>query len=89
LLAQNVPNVLANPVIELRDVNGTPLLANDNWEDDPVQAAQIIALGLAPSNSLEAALIITLPPGHYTGLLSGLGSTTGNGLVEIYDIGPP
>jgi hypothetical protein len=89
LLAQNVPNVLANPVLELRDGTGTPLLANDNWEDDPVQAADIIALGLAPSNSLEAALIITLPPGRYTGLLSGLGSSTGNGLVEIYDLGPP
>jgi hypothetical protein len=89
LAAQNVPNLLADPVLELRDANGgTPLLANNDWQDDPVQAAQIIALGLAPSNNLEAALIMTLPPGPYTALLSGLNNTTGNGLVEIYDVGP-
>jgi len=30
---------------------------------------------------------VTLPPGLYTAILAGLGNTTGNGLVEIYDRG--
>jgi hypothetical protein len=88
LAASNISQLLADPVLELRNVHGVLLLANDNWQDSPVQAAQITALGLAPSNNLEAALIMTLPPGLYTALLAGRGNTTGNGLIEIYDVGP-
>jgi hypothetical protein len=42
--------------------------------------------GLAPSNSVESALVATLPPGRYTALLAGLSNTTGIGLIEVYDI---
>src|SRR4029450_5442863 len=30
--------VLANPTLELRDENGTLLLANDDWQENPAQA---------------------------------------------------
>lgn len=77
--------VLANPTLELRDENGTLLVANDDWQDNPVQAAAITATGLAPGNSLESAIAALLPPGFYTVLLSGLNEGTGIGLVEIYN----
>ena len=80
--------VLANPVLELRDSNGTLLISDDNWQDDPVQAAEITAAGLAPTNPSEAAIAATLSPGLYTALLSGANSGTGIGVVEIYDRGP-
>jgi hypothetical protein len=80
--------VLANPTLELRDENGTLLFANDDWQDNPVQAAEITASGLAPTNALESAIAASLPPGFYTVLLSGLNDLTGIGLVEIYDRGP-
>jgi hypothetical protein len=80
--------VLANPTLELRDENGTLLLANDDWQDNQVQAAEITAAGLAPSNALESAITASLPPGFYTVLLAGLNDVTGIGLVEIYDRGP-
>ena len=35
---------------------------------------------------IESALIATLDPGSYTGILSGVGGTTGVGLVEVYDL---
>jgi len=89
LTAAGVPNVLSNPTLELRDTNGTLLIANDDWQDDPIQEAEIIAAGLAPSNSLEAAIAATLPPGLYTALLAGLNNGTGVGLVEVYDRGAP
>jgi uncharacterized repeat protein (TIGR01451 family) len=60
-------------------------------------SAQIIATGLdpcqpnpgqstAPPNcAQESAVLITLAPGTYTVILSGVGSGTGVGLVEVFD----
>jgi hypothetical protein len=87
LTAFGVPDVLADPTLELRDSNGALIRADNDWQDDPAQAAIISAAGLAPSNSLESAIAATLPPGLYTALLKGLNSGTGNGLVEVYDLG--
>ena len=54
---------------------------------DPVQAAKLIAVGLAPSDDRESAIATTLPPGRYTALLAGENDTIGIGLVEVYDVG--
>ena len=88
LTAQGVPNALADPVLELRDGNGTLLVSNNDWQDNPIQASQLIAAGLAPTNALEAGISTTLPPGTYTALLAGLNNGVGVGLVEVYDLGP-
>jgi hypothetical protein len=79
---------LADPTLELRDSNGSLVLANNDWQDNPVQAAEITAVNLAPLNNLESAVIATLPPGLYTALLAGLNNGVGLGLVEVYDLGP-
>jgi hypothetical protein len=84
-----VPNALANPTLELRDANGGLLLANNDWQDNPDQADELIAAGLAPENPLESGIAATLPPGPYTALLAGLNNGTGIGLVEVYDRGAP
>ena len=88
LTAQGVPNALADPVLELRDGNGTLLVSNNDWHDNPVQASELIAAGLAPTNDLESGIAATLPPGSYTALLAGLNNGVGVGLVEVYDRGP-
>ena len=62
------------------------LLANNNWQDDPNQAAQITASGLPPGNPLESAISTSLPPGSYTAIVAGNSGGTGIGLVEIYHI---
>jgi hypothetical protein len=87
LTAFGVANALADPTLELRDRNGALIRANNNWQDDPAQAAIISAAGLAPTNSLESAIAETLSPGQYTALLAGLNNGTGVGLAEIYDRG--
>jgi hypothetical protein len=84
-----VPNPLADPTLELRDANGTLIGSNNDWQDDAVQAAGLTAANLAPPNSLDAAIMATLPPGLYTALLAGRNGGTGIGLVEVYDLGPP
>ncbi|HEV2842922.1 MAG TPA: DUF5050 domain-containing protein [Chthoniobacterales bacterium] len=84
-----VPNALANPTLELRDENGALVISNNDWQDDPAQAAELIAAGLAPANNLESGIAATLPPGPYTALLAGLNNGSGVGLVEVYDRGAP
>src|SRR5204863_5565083 len=81
-----VTNKLADPTLQLRDSNGTLIRSDDNWQDDPVQAACITAAGLAPSNPLESGICATLAPGAYTALLAGVNNGTGVGLVEVYDL---
>ena len=89
LTAVGVTGALPDPTLELRDGNGALLTANDNWQDDPVQAAELTAAGLAPTNALESAIAATLPPGTYTALLAGLNNGAGIGVVEVYDRGAP
>ena len=72
-----IANALSDPILELRNVNGTLLVANNDWQDDTSQADALTAAGVAPTHELEAAIIATLPPGTYTALLAGLGSGTG------------
>jgi hypothetical protein len=80
-------NVMANPTLELRNSDGTLLVSDNDWQDNPAQAAIISGAGLAPSNTLEAAVAAALPPGVYTALLAGLNNGTGIALVEVYDRG--
>ena len=87
LASVGLANTLANRKLELRDGNGALLKANNDWQDDPAQAAEITASGLAPGNNLESAMAVTLPAGSYTALLSGVNNGTGIGLVEVYDRG--
>ena len=63
--------------------------SDDDWQDDPTQAATIAAAGLAPSNAKESAIAETLAPGMYTAILAGKNNGTGVGLVEVYDRGGP
>jgi hypothetical protein len=59
------------------------LATNDDWGTS-ANASQLHAAGFAPSDPLESALLITLPPGAYTAIVSGVGGTTGVGLIGIY-----
>ncbi len=80
-----VANALADPTLELHDGNGALLVANNDWQDDPVQASELTVAGLAPANNLESAIVANLPPGLYTALLAGRNNGSGVGLVEVYD----
>jgi uncharacterized protein DUF11 len=82
----SVSGALADPVLELHGSGGFATITNDNWQDDPAQAALIIATGIAPTNNLESAIDATLNPGAYTAIVRGKNNTTGVGLVEVYDL---
>ncbi|HEV2841655.1 MAG TPA: hypothetical protein VGW39_10050 [Chthoniobacterales bacterium] len=79
-------DVLADPILELRGNDGGLITQNDDWQDDPAQAAQLTALGLALHEPEESGFVATLQPGTYTAILAGKNQTAGLGLVEIYDV---
>jgi hypothetical protein len=85
LTQYGVPNVLADPTLELHDGNGALMSFNDNWKDS--QQAEIQATGLPPPNDAESAILATLSPGNYTAIVRGKNNTTGNALVEAYQLG--
>jgi Fibronectin type III domain len=76
--------LLMNPFLELHDSSGALLVSNDNWRTD--QEQEIMATGLAPSNDNESAIVMTLDPGSYTAIVSGVNGGTGIALVEVYDL---
>jgi sugar lactone lactonase YvrE len=90
-----VTGVLADPQLSLysSSTSGSTLIAsNDNWSSDPSVAAQLAAAALQvqdfplPVNSLDAALLVTLPPGTYTAQVVGANGGTGVALIEVYDV---
>jgi hypothetical protein len=86
LTQSGLSNVLADPTLELHNSNGTTLISNDNWQDDPASASQLAVNGLALQNNLESGIFTTLPPGAFTAILAGKNGGTGIGLVEVYNI---
>lgn len=84
LVDSGVAEALADPVLEVRDVNGMLLAANDNWRE--TQATELAATTLAPQNDFESAAVIIAAPGAYTATLQGNGGATGIGVLEIYKL---
>jgi Matrixin len=85
LASSGLTNVLDDPVLEVHDSAGSVVASNDDWADGQ-QASQIQQSGLAPADSLESAVLVTLAPGNYTAVVSGYSNSTGNGLVEVYEM---
>jgi hypothetical protein len=85
-----VAGVLAQPSLTVFDSNGNVIASNTGWGtgSDPAliasTAASVGAFALAPG-SADSALIVNLSPGAYTMQVSGLGSTTGVALAEVYE----
>ena len=82
--AFGVPNPLADPFLEIHDGNGATIRSNNNWRDN--QGGVLQNIGLAPSDDLESAILISIAPGSYTAVVKGADGGIGNGLVEVYQL---
>jgi hypothetical protein len=82
LTGQGIAGALADPTLELHDGNGALVQSNDNWKAS--QQADIEATGAPPTNDLESAMVVTIPTGAYTAIVTGKNGGTGVGLVELY-----
>lgn len=80
-----LPGTLPDPTMELYDGNGVSMRANDNWGDAP-NAAEIQSTNLAPKNSKEPAILMTLSPGNYTAIVRSADANTGIAVAEVYKL---
>jgi len=87
LISAGVTNAMPDPTLELRDVNGALIAANDNWREGP--ELEIQQSKLAPTNDLESAIITTLPSGPYTAVIHERNGQRGIGLFEVYNLQNP
>ena len=94
LTSLGVTGALADPVLQLIQTKGstrTVVRENDNWEtgnDVALITAATTKAGAFPltSGSKDSVLLLNLPPGTYNATVSGVGGTTGVGLVEVYEV---
>lgn len=80
-----VTGVLANPSLAIFDNNGRQMATNDDI-GTPVAGTELATVYGAPTNTLESAVIVILPPGNYSAVVSGNGGTTGVALLEATDL---
>lgn len=92
LTALGVPGALANPRIEI--YRGTEKIAeNDDWTQGNLNRPHIAVVPppspfhLIPLDTREPALELSLSPGAYTVLVTGVNGTTGIVLTEVYTLG--
>jgi cyclophilin family peptidyl-prolyl cis-trans isomerase len=87
----NVPGVLADPQFTVIPLGmNFAVASNDNWGDTTALKTAFTQTGAFAllAGSKDAAAIVRLPPGGYTVQATGVGGTTGNVLVEVYDMDP-
>ena len=91
LNAYGVQGVLAQPSLAVYNASGTEIASNTGWgtASNPSQIASVAAFvgafALTP-NSSDSAQVVNLSPGAYTIQVSGVGSTTGVSLAEVYAV---
>jgi uncharacterized protein (DUF1800 family) len=89
-----VSGALANPTVAVvRSGDNVQLATNNDWSDE--EAPSLLEAAFATGGafplargSLDAALVMELPAGVYTVLVSGADGTEGPALIEIYDLTP-
>jgi len=96
-----IVGALVQPQLALYDSKGVPIATAAGWSSPPTEGPSNTAVGLEaataatmaqvsafplPVGSGDSAFVVTLPPGAYSAEVSGVGSTTGVGLVEIYEV---
>ena len=79
-----VPDSLEDPSLQIiNNADQTLVDENDNWLDNISQIQPIIDTGLGNLNASESALLLTLPAGSYSAIVSTNG-LRGIGSIEIY-----
>jgi len=85
LAAFGVTHPLPNPDLSIYDSDGTLIVSNDDWRSTQTREIQAT---IPPTNDLESAIVVTLPPGAYTATVGDATHATGTGLFEVYNLEP-
>ena len=86
--AFGVPGVVADPQLTLFNSTSTKIGENDDWggTSELVNAFATVGAFVLTSTSKDAALLTTLPPGNYSVEVKGVSNTTGEALIEVYEV---
>ena len=79
-----VPQPILDPVLELRNADGSLITRNDDWKE--LQRTEIEQTNSAPRDERESAIIATLRPGLYTAIVTNKNGVTGVALFDAYDL---
>ncbi|PAW65870.1 MAG: hypothetical protein B9S34_09555 [Opitutia bacterium Tous-C1TDCM] len=87
LAAFGVGGALADPQIEVFQ-GATSLHRNDNWAGNAAVSAAAGRTGAfaLEAASRDAAMVVTLQPGTYSVIVSGVAGSAGVALLEIYEV---
>jgi hypothetical protein len=83
LTALGVAGALANPSLAIYDSAGRRIAANEDV--GALAGTELADIYGVPTNTVESALVLVLPPGSYTAVVTG-GSGSGTALLEAYDL---
>lgn len=101
LASFGVSGPLSSPILVVYDQVGAPIATNTGWNNAPTRgsstspssisvasAASMISVGAfpLPAGAADCAMLITVSPGVYSAVLSGLNNGIGVGLIEIYEV---
>lgn len=82
-----IENCLVDPVLEIYDSNGIRIATNDDWDWDLTSVFETVGAFPLTENSTDSALVLTLAANEtYTAVVSGSDGTTGEALVEVYEV---
>lgn len=88
LTAAGVTGVLMNPTLSLHDWESRQLVVNDDFATS-FSIEDMPSTNYAVTVAEESALLLVLPPGGYTAVVSGVGNTTGVAITEVYEVRAP
>jgi kumamolisin len=92
---------LAEPSISIFDSGNTLVASDTGWGNPRVAGTSAVAATsrqattadmasvgafAIPAGSADSAIVVTLPPGSYTAVVSGVNSTGGTALAEVYEL---
>ncbi|HZZ17748.1 MAG TPA: hypothetical protein VFE25_00165 [Opitutaceae bacterium] len=86
-----VPGSLADPVLNVYSTvhSETPIVTGTNWTADQGLAnasTWVGAFDWGNEPTLDAAVLITLPPGSYTANVTAASGDSGIALIEVYEV---
>lgn len=85
----NPDDVLPNPVLTLVDADNNEVATNDNWSEGAdadmiVAVSQQVGAFALTDGSADAVILIEVPAGVYTALVSDADGNEGIAIVEVY-----
>jgi hypothetical protein len=89
LQSYGMQGLLDDPQLTVfRQGETAPLYYNDNWDGTAAlkSAFRIAGAFALEDSSRDASLLVQLEPGSYTAQVSGINSTTGAALIELYEM---